>query len=477
MHHYLNFIDHQWVGAETTDAARDIAVENPATGRVFATVTTASNAQVKHACDTAAAAQRSWRRLPAIERGNHLRKLADVLEARKHAIGRALAQESGKSQADAADETFYAAEITRYHAEWARRIEGEVLPSDSPDENLLLLREPLGVVACLIPFNFPVYTLLRKIAPALIAGNAVVVRPSNHTPCSAFEVAQAVIDAGLPPGVVQIMAMDHDAAQVMCTHPKVAMITLTGGVPAGQRVLDYAKVNIAKVSLELGGKTPAIVAPDADLEQAASAIVRSRTSHCGQLCTAVERVYVQRGVHDALVALLREKMMERSFGDRAADQACMGPLVDAAARERIHAMVQHALHQGARLECGGTLPPGPGHFYPPTLLTQVRQDMQVVREEIFGPVLCVLPYDSFDEALALANDHQFGLSSVLYTHDYRSVMRAANEVEAGELYINRTPADPYQGYHAGWKRSGLGGDDGKHGMLEFTQTRLVVMPR
>ncbi len=477
MHHYLNFIDHQWVGAETADTTRNIAVQNPATGKIFATVTTASKAQVTHACDTAAAAQRGWRRLPAIARAEHLRKLADVLEARKQTVGRALAQESGKSLADAADETFYAAEITRYHAEWARRIEGEVIPSDSPDENLLLMREPLGVVACLIPFNFPIYTLLRKIAPALIAGNTVVVRPSNHTPCSAFEVAQAVLDAGLPPGVVQIMAMDHDAAQVMCTHPKVAMITLTGGVPAGQRVLDYAKVNIAKVSLELGGKTPAIVAADADLELAAGAIVRSRTSHCGQLCTAVERVYAHHSMHDALVALLREKMMERSFGDRSVDQAAMGPLVNTEARARVHTMVQHALQQGARLECGGTVPAGPGHFYPPTLLTEVRQDMEIVREEIFGPVLCVLPYSTIDEAIALANDHQFGLSSVLYTNDYRSVMRAANEIEAGELYINRTPADPYQGYHAGWKRSGLGGDDGKHGMLEFTQTRLVVMPR
>lgn len=472
MHHYLNFIDNQWVASEH---GTSFEVDNPATGAIIASVSAASQAQALQACDSAARAQRSWRRLTSVERGAHLHRLADALMARKDAIGAALALESGKSLEDATYEAVYAAEVTRYHAEWARRIEGEIIPSDSPSENLMLHREPMGVVACLIPFNYPVYTLLRKIAPALITGNTVVVRPSNNTPCSAFEIAQAVRDAGLPAGVVQIMTMGHDEAQAMCTHPKVAMITLTGGVAAGRRVLEYAKTNIAKSSLELGGKTPAIIAPDADLDQAADDIVRSKTTNCGQLCTAVERVYVQRSVHDALVDRLRSRMAARAFGDRAQDPSRMGPLISAAARDGIHAMVQRALQAGARLECGGVLPQGPGYFYPPTLLSGVAQSSEIVQEEVFGPVLCVLPYEHFDDALAMASDHQFGLASVLYTENYRQVMQAGNEIEAGELYINRTPADPYQGYHAGWKRSGLGGDDGKHGMLEFTQTRLVIM--
>ena len=472
MHHYLNFIDNQWVASEH---GTSFEVDNPATGAIIASVSAASQTQALQACDSAARAQRSWRRLTSVERGAHLHRLADALMARKDAIGAALALESGKSLEDATYEAVYAAEVTRYHAEWARRIEGEIIPSDSPSENLMLHREPMGVVACLIPFNYPVYTLLRKIAPALITGNTVVVRPSNNTPCSAFEIAQAVRDAGLPAGVVQIMTMGHDEAQAMCTHPKVAMITLTGGVAAGRRVLEYAKTNIAKSSLELGGKTPAIVAPDADLDQAADDIVRSKTTNCGQLCTAVERVYVQRSVHDALVDRLRSRMAARAFGDRSEEPSRMGPLISAAARDGIHTMVQRALQAGARLECGGVLPQGPGYFYPPTLLSGVAQSSEIVQEEVFGPVLCVLPYEHFDDALAMASDHQFGLASVLYTENYRQVMQAGNEIEAGELYINRTPADPYQGYHAGWKRSGLGGDDGKHGMLEFTQTRLVIM--
>ena len=469
---YLNFIDNQWV---PSDHGGSFEVDNPATETIVARVSAASAAQALMACDRAAAAQRGWRRLTSVARAAHLHRLADALLARKDAIGAALALESGKSLEDATFEAVYAAEVTRYHAEWARRIEGEIIPSDARSENLMLHREPMGVVACLIPFNYPVYTLLRKIAPALITGNTVVVRPSNNTPCSAFEIARAVLDAGLPAGVVNILTMGHQEAQVLCTHPRVAMITLTGGVAAGRRVLDYSKVNIAKSSLELGGKTPAIVAADADLDQAATDIVRSKTTNCGQLCTAVERVYVQRAVHDALVEKLRAKLAARTFGDRTQDATRMGPLISASARQVIHEMVQRALAAGATLECGGTLPPGPGYFYPPTLLTGVAQSAEIVQEEVFGPVLCVLPYDSFDDALAMASDHQFGLASVLYTENYRQVMQAGNEIEAGELYINRTPADPYQGYHAGWKRSGLGGDDGKHGMLEFTQTRLVVM--
>jgi lactaldehyde dehydrogenase/glycolaldehyde dehydrogenase len=472
MQHYLNFIGNHWVAS---DAGALFEVDNPADGSIIATVSAASTEQALQACDLAAQAQRGWRKLTSVERGAALHRLADALMARKQAIGQALALESGKSLEDATFEAVYAAEVTRYHAEWARRIEGEIIPSDSPNENLMLHREPLGVVACLIPFNYPVYTLLRKIAPALITGNTVVVRPSNNTPCSAFEIAQAVQDAALPAGVVNIMAMGHAQAEAMCTHPKVAMITLTGGLAAGRRVLDYSRANIAKSSLELGGKTPAIVAADANLEQAATDIVRSKTTNCGQLCTAVERVYVQAGVHDELVSLLAQKLGSRAFGDRAIHPEHMGPLVSNAARQGIHDMVQRALQQGATLVCGGEIPPGPGYFYPPTLLTGVRQDMEIVQEEVFGPVLCVMPYDTLDQALAMANDHQFGLASVLYTEDYRSAMTASNEIEAGELYINRTPADPYQGYHAGWKRSGLGGDDGKHGMLEFTQTRLVIM--
>lgn len=452
-----------------------IDVVNPATGEVFTSVPAASNADATAAVEAARTAQQAWRILPAIQRGDALRRLADCLIARADAIGAALAAESGKSLADATSEVVYGVELMRYHAEWARRIEGEVIESDNADETLILRREPIGVVACLIPFNYPIYTLVRKIAPALIAGNAVVVRPSNNTPTSALVLAEAVLAAGLPAGLVNILTMEHAVARTLCTHPAVGMITLTGSVGAGQIVLDYCKANIAKPSLELGGKTPVIVEPDADIEAVAAMIVSAKTTHCGQVCTSAERVYAHESVHDRLLAALRQAFAARAFGDRSKDAARMGPLANKAAQQRIHAMVERARAAGAIVEAGGYVPEGAGYFYPPTLLSGCRQDMEIVREEVFGPVLAVLSYSDFDEALALASDHQFGLSSVLFTENYRKAMRAAATIEAGELYINRFPADPYQGFHSGWKKSGLGGDDGKHGMLEFTQTRLVIL--
>jgi lactaldehyde dehydrogenase/glycolaldehyde dehydrogenase len=470
-------LERNFVNGHFIEPASDalIAVYNPATEALVGQVSAATADEATAAVEAAAAAQKTWGKLTSIERAEHLRSFADALDACAENIGEALAAESGKSVVDASNEARYAAQITRYHAEWARRIEGEIIPSDTPNENLFLHREPIGVVACLIPFNYPVYTLLRKIAPALIAGNTVVVRPSNNTPTSAFEIAKAVQQSGLPAGVVNILTMDHATAAAVCTHKAVGLITLTGSVNAGRIVLDYCKANIAKPSLELGGKTPAIIEADADLEAAAAAIVASKTTHCGQLCTAVERVYVQESVHDQFLALLKAKISAVKFGDRATDAGLMGPLVNASSQQSIHAMVERAVADGAVLETGGFIPQGNGHFYPPTLLSGCRQDMEIIQEEIFGPVLPVLKYRDIDEALAMANDHQFGLSSVLYTENYRTTMKVANAIEAGELYVNRTPADPYQGFHAGWKRSGLGGDDGKHGMLEFTQTRLVVM--
>ncbi|KGA01991.1 aldehyde dehydrogenase [Cobetia amphilecti] len=467
-----NFINNEFVASSQGEM---ISVYNPATEALVGQVQAATTDEALEAVSIAAKAQKDWRAKTSTERAGYMHKLAEALMARKDAIGQALADESGKSLEDATNEAVYAADITRYHAEWARRIEGEIVPSDTPNESLLLQREPIGVVACLIPFNYPVFTLLRKIAPALITGNAVVVRPSNNTPTSAFEIAKAIQDAGIPAGIVNILAMDHGTAEAVCTHPKVGMITLTGSVGAGRKVLEYSQVNIAKSSLELGGKSPAIVEPDADLAKAAAQIAASTLTNCGQLCTAIERVYVHESVYDDFVAQLKQQMEGVKFGNRLDDASLMGPLINENSRLNIHQMVERAIDDGATLEIGGYIPEGKGHFYPPTLLTGCRQDMEIVQEEIFGPVLPVLTYSDVDEALALANDHQFGLASVVFTENYRTAMKVANNIEAGELYINRTPADPYQGYHAGWKRSGLGGDDGKHGMLDYTQTRLVVM--
>ncbi len=472
MLNYTSFIKNEFINSNSEDVLKVI---NPANEEIIATITNACEIEVEYALSVAHEAQKGWRKLTSIERGNYLNKLADKLVEKSEVIGKILALESGKSLEDATNETIYAAEVTRYHAGWARRIEGEIIPSDTPNENLMLFREPIGVAACLIPFNYPVYTLLRKIAPALITGNTVIVRPSNNTPCSALEIAKAVQESGIPAGVINILVMGHNVAEKACTDSRVGIITLTGSVNAGRQILEYSKVNIAKASLELGGKTPAIIEPDADLEKAARLVIMSKTTNCGQLCTAVERVYVHESIHDRFIELLKTEMEQKNFGDRSLNAQLMGPQISKKSRDNLHAMVERAKQEGATVILGGFIPEQKGFYYPPTLVTNCHQKMEIIQEELFGPVLPVVKYKTTEEALAMSNDHQYGLASVLFTENYRTIMQFANNIEAGELYINRTPADPYQGYHAGWKRSGLGGDDGKHGMLEFTQTRLVIM--
>lgn len=455
-------------------ARQRISVDNPVTGQTIATVELASPQDVTSMVERAAMAQRAWQRRPQIERADCLRRLAQMLLVQIETIAPVLALESGKTLEDARAEITYAAEVTRYHAEWARRLEGEVIPSDAADEMLVLQREPIGVVTCLIPFNYPIYILFRKIAPALIAGNSVVVRPSNHTPCSALIISRLLEEAIIPDGVIHIVAMDNNVAEQLCTHPHVGMISLTGSLEAGRHVLEYCKANMAKPSLELGGKTPVLVASDADMVLAARVITASKLTHCGQVCTSPERVYAVASVYEDLVSRLRDAFNEVPCGPPATLSAPIGPLISRQAQLRTHEMVQRALAAGAKLEAGGYLPETQGYFYPATLLSHCHHDMEIMQAELFSPVLAVMCVPDLETALAYANDHRLGLTSMLFTENYRDAMRVATRIQAGELIVNRAPADPYQGFHAGWKQSGIGGDDGKHGVLAFTQTRLVT---
>ncbi|AVC44757.1 aldehyde dehydrogenase [Francisella tularensis subsp. novicida] len=426
--------------------------------------------------DKAAKAQKIWAKTSCVKRGSLLKKVAQKITEKSAEIGKILADETGsKSVSDATNEAVYAAQITDFHAEWARRIEGEYIPSDIPDEQLIMMREPIGVAVCIIPFNFPIYTLMRKVAPALITGNTVVVKVSNSTPCSSMVLAECFKEVGFPEYVVNIMAMDIPTTKVMCEHPAVGIVSLTGSVAVGRAILEYSKINMAKVSLELGGKTPVIVNHDADLDKVVEGIVGSRLSNSGQLCTAAERVYVVESLHDELTAKIKDKFSAIKLGDRRVNEANFGPLISKDAQQNTHKKVEKAIKEGATLEVGGFIPKMDGYFYPPTLLSGCKQNMEIIREESFAPILPIVKVKDMAEALKLANDHKYGLASVLFTNCYKTIMQFSQNIEAGELYINRMPGEPYQGYHAGWKQSGIGGDDGKHGMLEFTQTRLVIM--
>ena len=454
-----------------------IDVINPATEALLSRIPDGSAEDARRAILAAERAQPGWEALPAIERAGWLRKIAAGIRERAEEIAALIVAEGGKIQQLAAVEVSFTADYLDYMAEWARRYEGEIVQSDRPGENILVFKRALGVTTGILPWNFPFFLIARKLAPALITGNTIVIKPSEFTPNNAIAFAQIVHDIGLPKGVFNlVLGRGETVGQELAGNPKVAMVSMTGSVAAGEKIMAAAAKNITKVCLELGGKAPAIVMDDADLELAVRAVVDSRVINSGQVCNCVERVYVQKGIYDRFVNRLGEALNAVQFGDPVArDDIAMGPLINAAALARVEQKVAKAVAQGARVALGGKAVTGRGYFYPPTLLLDVRQEMDIVHEETFGPVLPVVAFDTLEEALAMANDSDYGLTSSIYTRDLNVAMKAIKGLKFGETYINRENFEAMQGFHAGWRKSGIGGADGRHGLNEYLQTQVVYL--
>ncbi len=415
--------------------------------------------------------------MPAIERANWLRKISAGIRQRADEISALIVAEGGKIRQLADVEVAFTADYIDYMAEWARRYEGEILQSDRPGENILLFKRALGVTTGILPWNFPFFLIARKLAPALLTGNTIVIKPSEFTPNNAIAFAKIVDDIGLPRGVFNlVLGRGETVGQELAGNPKVAMVSMTGSVGAGEKIMAAAAKNITKVCLELGGKAPAIVMNDADLELAVKAIVDSRVINTGQVCNCAERVYVQKGIYDQFVNRLGEAMKAVQFGNPAeCNDIAMGPLINAAALDRVEQKVARAVQEGARVVLGGKAVVGKGYYYPPTLLLDVRQEMAIMHEETFGPVLPVVAFDTLEQALTMANDSDYGLTSSIYTQNLNTAMKAIKGLKFGETYINRENFEAMQGFHAGWRKSGIGGADGKHGLNEYLQTQVVYL--
>ncbi len=471
---YRNYIGGQF----SEPSAAQIDVLNPATGAIVGRVPESTAQEVDAAVRAARAAQSSWEQLPAIERAGHLRAISAKLRQHRTELADIIVREQGKIRGLAQVEVDFTADYIDYMAEWARRLEGEVLTSDRPKETMLLLRKPIGVVAGILPWNFPFFLIARKMAPALVTGNTIVIKPSEETPINAFVFAELVAETDLPAGVFNLVGgKGAGAGTALVKHPGVDLVTFTGSVATGTRIMQMAAENLTRVNLELGGKAPAIVLADADLDLAAKAIHASRVINTGQVCNCAERLYVEESVHDAFVAKLKSLFEQTRWGDpNETDELDMGPLINRAALDKVEAAVRKATEEGARIVTGGNVSgQGKGHHFEPTLITNASAAMEIMRRETFGPVLPVQAVKNLDEAIALANDTDYGLTSSIYTSNINSALRACRELKFGETYINRENFEAMQGYHAGRKKSGIGGADGKHGLYEFTETHVIYI--
>lgn len=455
-----------------------VDVINPATEEVLAKEPQAHDAEVNQAVLAAKAAQPAWERLPAVQRGAYLRKIAAGIRERADELTDVIVAEGGKTKDLARIEVMFTADYLDYQAEWARRYEGEILQSDRPRENILLFKRPLGVIAGILPWNFPFFLIARKAGPALVTGNTIVIKPSSLTPINCQIFCEIVDSVGLPAGVFNVVNGGADVGQALASHPKVDMVSLTGSVGAGRAVMEAAAQNITKVSLELGGKAPALVLKDANLDLAVQSILASRVGNTGQICNCAERVYVHSSLKDAFIEKMTAAMKAVRYGNPAQAQEGaleMGPLIEERAAQRVAEKVQRAIAQGATLVCGGKRADGKGFFFEPTILTDVHNGMDIMKEETFGPVLPIATFDTLDEALELANDCEYGLTSSVYTNNLNEAFYVTRRLQFGETYINRENFEAMQGFHAGWKKSGIGGADGKHGLEEFLQTQMVYL--
>lgn len=468
-----------YINGQFVESASDkwIDVINPASEKILSRVPEGSIEDVSHAVHAAQQSQPGWEALPAVERGQWLHKIANGIRERASEIAETITAEGGKTQELAQTEVYFTADYLDYMAEWARRYEGEILQSDRAHEHILVFKKAIGVTTGILPWNFPFFLIARKMAPALITGNTIVIKPSELTPNNAIIFAEIVHQIGLPAGVFNLVTgTGVDVGHALASDPRVGLVSLTGSVNAGVATLQATAPNITKTSLELGGKAPAIVMNDADLDLAVKAIVSSRMINTGQVCNCVERLYVQDGVYDDLIARLTAAFRNVTFGDPATRTGLdMGPLITAAALQRVEEKVADAVANGATVVTGGKRAGEIGFFFEPTLITNVTQSMRIMQEETFGPVLPVLKFSSLEEAIALANDSEYGLTSSIFTTNINTVMTALRGLKFGETYVNRENFEAMQGFHAGWRKSGIGGADGRHGLEEYLQTHVAYI--
>jgi succinate-semialdehyde dehydrogenase/glutarate-semialdehyde dehydrogenase len=468
------YINGEWVGA-ASGATHD--VENPATREKLGTVPDMGAAETRHAIEAASAAFPAWAAKTAKERAVILRRWHDVIMANQEDLAVLMTAEQGKPLAESKGEIAYAASFIEWFAEEGKRLYGDVIPGHQADKRLVVLRQPVGVVAAITPWNFPAAMITRKAGPALAAGCTFVCKPAIQTPYSALAMAELGARAGIPPGVLNIVT-GVDAAAIgteMTSNPIVRKLTFTGSTAVGKKLMAQCAGSVKKISLELGGNAPFIVFEDADLDAAVAGAIASKYRNTGQTCVCANRLLVQSSVYEAFTRKLVDAVAQLRVGDGLKGATDQGPLIDAKALAKVEQHISDALAKGAQVAYGGKRHALGGTFFQPTVVTNVKPDMLMAREETFGPVAPLFRFETEAEAIRMANDTEFGLASYFYTRDLARSWRVAEALEYGIVGLNTGLISTEVAPFGGIKESGIGREGSKYGILDYTELKYLCV--
>jgi succinate-semialdehyde dehydrogenase/glutarate-semialdehyde dehydrogenase len=467
-----SYINGSWIAG-----SKRFAVANPATGEVIAEVADLGAAEVTAAIDAAVPAQREWAKRTAKDRAMVMRKWFDLVMANAEDLAIILTTEMGKPLAEARGEVVYGASFIDWFAEEARRVCGDVLETPQADKRLLTFKQPIGVFGAITPWNFPIAMITRKVAPGIAAGCACVLKPAEQTPLSALALAELAERAGLPAGVMNIVTgMDAPAiGETMCADDRIRKMTFTGSTEVGRILMRQSADSVKKMSLELGGNAPLLVFDDADLDKAVTGAMMSKFRNAGQTCVCANRIFVQDGIYDAFAKRLAEATDALQVGNGMTDGVEQGPIIDDQGLAKIKRHVEDAVDKGASLLTGGKSHALGGTFFEPTVLTGMTSDMQLFREETFGPVAALFKFSDEDDAIAMANDSEFGLAAYLFTENAARLFRVSEALEFGIVAVNTGIFSSEVGPFGGLKNSGLGREGSKYGIDEFLEIKFVCV--
>ncbi|KAL3503770.1 hypothetical protein ACH5RR_038219 [Cinchona calisaya] len=466
------------VGGKWTDAydGKTIKVCNPATGEVIANVPCMGKKETNDAVNSAFDAFNSWKKLTAADRSKRLRKWYDLLMAHKEEIGQLITLEQGKPLKEAIGEVSYGASFIEFSAEEAKRVYGDIIPSPLPDRRLFVLKQPVGVVGAITPWNFPLAMITRKVGPALACGCTVVIKPSELTPLTALAAAELSLQAGIPPGVVNVvMGNAPEIGEALLSSSKVRKITFTGSTAVGKKLMAGSAGTVKKVSLELGGNAPCIIFDDADIEVALKGALATKFRNSGQTCVCANRVLVQEGIYDKFADAFSTAVQNMKVGDGFGEDVAQGPLINEAAVQKVESLIKDAVSKGAKVLVGGKRHSLGMTFYEPTVMTDVKSEMLISREEVFGPVAPLLKFKTEEEAIHMANDTNAGLAAYIFTTNVQRSWRVAEALEYGIVGVNEGLVSTEVAPFGGVKQSGLGREGSKYGMDEYLELKYVCL--